>query len=548
MRASLPRPPIPPVRPTKAGPAPKRPLSAQAARHLQLLQRGIDLYRAGKFVEAEYCYQLVLRDDPGHPEALNCMGTLAVEAHRMDKSIEYLEKAARLRPKDANFRNNLGNAYLMSREPDQAIPHLRRAVQLQPDFPEALCNLGRAYGMTGRAQEAEVLFQRVLTLRPAFPTARIGRGEALIELGKMEEAALVFRDVIKEDGPHVPAYVGLATARKHKPGDPEIEAIQSLIDTGGLTNQQMVVLLHAAGKIYDDIKAFDRAFACLSEAKQRMNASFDIEEYGGFIDRSCEAFTAELFAERTDFGIDTDRPVFIVGMPRSGTTLTEQIVSSHPLVHGAGELRHIREMAATLDGGEGFRAAVADKIAGLGRKDSRRLAHQFLAELNRHSVTALRVVDKMPHNFQVLGFIALLFPNARIIHCRRNPVDTCLSCFIQHFSRSHSYNTDLEMLGRYYREYDRLMTHWKAVLPLSMIDVHYEELVADQEGASRRLIEFLGLDWDESVLAFHKTERAVKTPSRWQVRQPIYTSSMERWRNYEKHLGPLIDSLGELAG
>jgi hypothetical protein len=230
-------------------------------------------------------------------------------------------------------------------------------------------------------------------------------------------------------------------------------------------------------------------------------------------------------------------------MPRSGTTLTEQIASSHSRVGGAGELRTLGDLMRRLAGRGGY----AEALAGLTRGQSRDLARNYLEALRQIGGPGERITDKMPHNFEDLGLIALLFPNARVVHCMRDPLDTCLSCFTHHFSENHGYNTDLSVLGQYYREYRRIMQHWREVLPLRMLDFSYEALIADQEGKSRELIAFLGLEWEDACLAFHANDRLVSTPSRWQVRQPIYTSSVKGWKKYEKHLGPLFEALGELA-
>jgi hypothetical protein len=255
------------------------------------------------------------------------------------------------------------------------------------------------------------------------------------------------------------------------------------------------------------------------------------------------AFTPAFFAERRGvFGSPSDVPVFIVGMQRSGTTLTEQIAASHPQVYGAGELEHIRRIAGMIKIGR-----PESTVRQLTSADSLALAGDYLRKVREIGGDALRIVDKMPHNFQYLGLIAILFPKARIIHCTRDPMDNCVSCFTQSFTGHHGYNTDLRQLGLYYREYRRLMDHWRRVLPIPMLEIDYEEMVADQETQSRRLIDFLGLDWDPACLNFHETDRSVQTASRWQVRQPIYKTSVKRWKDYEKHLGPLKKALGELA-
>jgi hypothetical protein len=255
-----------------------------------------------------------------------------------------------------------------------------------------------------------------------------------------------------------------------------------------------------------------------------------------------------VFAERQGKGSASDLPVFVVGMPRSGTTLTEQIIASHGRAGGAGELGRIAMFARRLsyapkrDLGK-FKAA----LDGLGQKAVREMGSNYVDLLRFHAPKAERVVDKMPHNFQFLGFAALMCPQARVVHCSRNPVDTCWSCFQNPLNEAHGYSRTLTDLGLYYREYKRLMDHWKAVLPLQIYELNYQQLTADFENEARKLIDFIGLPWDDACLNFHEAGRTVRTFSRQQVRSPIYTSSVERWRRYENELQPLLAALGDLA-
>jgi hypothetical protein len=235
--------------------------------------------------------------------------------------------------------------------------------------------------------------------------------------------------------------------------------------------------------------------------------------------------------------------IFVVGMPRSGTTLTEQILSSHPLIEGAGELPHIQKLQSSI----GHASQWHTLISGIADSQCKELARRYLAELDRHSRSAARVVDKMPHNFLNLGFIALMFPKARVVHCRRDAIDNCVSIYTHRLNQSHGYSTDLKTLGLYYQEYRRLMDHWQKVVPLKIFDLRYEQMIGEQESTSRRLIDFAGLQWNDACLSFHETERTIRTLSRWQVRQPLYSSSVKRWKKYEEFLGPLIEGLGDLA-
>lgn len=514
--------------------------------HAQLLQRGSALQGQGKGKEAEYCFQLVLRDNPKHPDALNLLATLAVEAGQFLTAIELFQKVVRIVPKNLVYRNNLANCFIRSSRPEQALPHLRRVLSANPKMSEALYNLARAYRAMGKGKEAELTYLRMLSFEPESILARIGLGEVLTDLGRMDEATGVFRAVIADTPNSVEGYTGLVAAHKFTPGDRDIDALLELLEQSSCDTGKQTALHHAAGKIYNDLGQYDEAFRHFAKAKEIVSRKFDIASYQRFIEKTCQLFTMPFFLERTGYGNSSERPVFIVGMPRSGTTLTEQILASHSKVKGAGEMVDLQRIERRITETKRETDSYFNMIAGLSADQSLVHAEAYLDTLKRHSRTALRVVDKMPHNFELLGLIALLFPNARVVHCRRNPIDTCISCFTHNFSEAHGYNSDLSNLGLYYREYSKLMSHWAKVLPLQIFDLKYEQLVTDQEATTHQLINFLELDWEDACTEFHLTERAVITPSRWQVRQPIYKSSLQRWRRFEPHIEPLKQSLGDL--
>lgn len=516
-------------------------------RLLRMLQQGIDLQRAGDFLGAERRYQMVLREAPEHPDALHLMGTIAVEARRLDVSVDYLEHAARLKPADPVIRNNLANSLILSLQPERAVQHLRRALKANPRFLEARCNLARALRGMGKAADAVGAYDTVLRQKPDFTMARVGRAEALVDLGDMERAVQSLRGILADHPRHAGAWAALATAHTFTAADPEIAGIERVLEDDALRPRARERLHHVGGKINNDLGRYDAAFHHFHAAKEIAGTGFDLDAYRSFVDLAISRLDAAYFAARRGFGDPSERPVFIVGMPRSGTTLTEQIAASHPLVHGAGELTDLQRIARTITRAPRHTTQHFDDIAALDAQRSAKAAAAYLSALRRHAPGAARVTDKMPHNFQLLGLVALLLPNARIVHCRRDPIDNCVSCFMQHFLETHGYNANLAKLGLYYREYHRLMEHWRRVLPIEIFDIGYETLIGDQEGSSRALIAHLGLEWDDACLAFHQTERAVQTPSRWQVRQPIHKNSIKRWKRYEGHLGPLVSALGDLA-
>jgi len=345
---------------------------------------------------------------------------------------------------------------------------------------------------------------------------------------------------------NVQAYYNLSRARPAKSDDAEVTRMEKMLEKPDLSKGDRVNVHFSLGKIYDDLGRHEDAFEQYHQGNQADDraAPFDARIHNILVDRLTSVFTKQFFMRRQGLGSESTRPVFIVGMPRSGTTLTEQVLASHAEVFGAGELdqvnRLVNAVSAEVSGSAGY-----PEIAGeLDAVTACRLGESYVSYITRLSGGVRRVTDKMPGNFMHLGFIALMLPRARIIHCRRNPMDSCLSCYFQHFTSPMPFASSLEGLGAYYQAYERIMAHWHRALPLPILDVAYEDMVADHEGTCRRIVEFCGLEWDDACLQSHKTKRTVKTASTWQVRQPLYTTSVERWRRYGGHLEPLKKALG----
>ncbi len=517
-----------------------------AAKVAQALEQGVRAQRAGDFERAEFRYQSILRDHPKHPDALNLMGTIALEAKKPDVASVYFRKAVKQHARNPIFLYNLGSAQLQMRKPQLAIETLRKVSMIKPNFVKTWVLLGRAEAALGRHEAALAAFDHAVGLNSDDLTVAVERAEVLVNLGRMTDAADVFRVAIREDKEVVKAMVGLSVAHKFKPEDPEPALMVERIENDeNVTGRN--ALRYAAGKAFADQKNFDAAFEQFAKAKEEADNPFAIDLHKEAFGKMKDLFSASFLAARSDLGSVSARPIFVIGMPRSGTTLTEQILASHPSIAGAGELTDMHKIAAELGRGDIDKTLYAHNLSNLKDGQARKLAGRYLAVLKRHSGSALRVVDKMPHNYELLGLIAILFPQARIIHCQRSAMDTCVSCFTQNFSKAHGYNGDLRTLGQYYRAYDDLMAHWHTVLPGRILDSPYENMIADQEAASRKLIAWTGLEWDDACLSFQKTERLVTTPSRWQVRQPIYKTSVKKWEKYAHHLDPLKRALGPLA-
>ncbi len=512
--------------------------------HLATVFKGL-----GRLNEAGKALQRALRHRPQFAEAYNDLGVVCKALNRIADAIRCYHHALRAKPGYADAWYNLGIAQHAAGQLDDAMESYRQALRLDPQDSQALTNLGNVHRELEQYEEAIRLYKEAIRLSPTLTEAYFNLANALRAQGKLEEAYTVYRKTLQcdRDRRYPEAYYALSKLKRFTEGDPDIEAMQSLLDSGRLNQEQEYLFNFALGKAHEDLKEYDLSFSYLEKGNRLKRATFDyrIEED---LEEMCaieQTFSAGFFADRSHCGDPEARPIFILGMPRSGTTLVEQILASHPRVQGAGELRDLRlSLFTTLPRFDltNFPHAAKD----LDEQDIRQLAADYMARTRRFREKEDDLVtDKMPVNFLYIGMIRLLFPGARIIHCRRDPVDTCLSCYKHCFTGIQRFAYDLGELGQYYRGYQRLMAHWHEVLPGFIHDVQYEDLVADQESQTRRLLEYCGLPWHENCLNFHKTRRTVKTASDTQVRRPLYRNAVRHWKHYEKHLGPLLQALDQ---
>jgi tetratricopeptide (TPR) repeat protein len=514
----------------------------------QILEQGIAHHREDRKEEAERCYRQVLEIAPNQPDALNLLGVLAADAGLLGLSIDLMRKALVTRPKDPNILNNLGHALSEMNQYEEARDKLERAVALKPDFDEAKYNLGKVLRFLGETELALKWWKEVWEADDRVYAALVGITNIYADEGRFEEAEATAREV-KKRLPHRPAgYISFAHIHKFREDDGTLGEISSQLASETIAEQDKIALHYAAGKICDDLNMFDQAFKHFDLANRLACKTYDHKPTELFWQRMKTVFSRRFFADRSGWGYNSDAPVFIVGMPRSGTTLTEQILAAHPCVYGGGELETMDRLARYSEDISPTRDEFPLSALKLTRVGAEFVGRHYVDDLRKRSNrTSKRITNKMPHNFQLLGLIALAMPNAKIIHCRRNPADTCLSCWTKNFNDSHGYNRSLEDLGRYYRGYHELMDHWRKVLPIKILDVDYETYTTDFESTARKLVEFVDLEWDPRCLNFYEFERPVRTASQWQVRQPIYKTSVERWRNYMPHLQPLLDVLGPIA-
>jgi tetratricopeptide (TPR) repeat protein len=515
------------------------------------------LRRQGNLQGAVDCLRQCLLRLPEFPEAHYTLGNALQSLGRLEESATHYHHSLRLLPDFAEAHRNLANTFLQLGKVDEAAEHLEQAVLLRPNYLEAHCGLGTAYRARSQFAEAIHCYQQALELKPDYGPAHNGLGEAYLELGDAERAELHLRRALHNNPSIIRTLLNLASHGFYTAADPSVDTLKSWLSDPRLTEDSASQLHFTLGTLLDRAGSPGEAFAHFRQGNilrrtlfQKNGSAFDPLRHSQWIDRLIAAFSPEYFRQVHGFGLDTEVPVFIVGMPRSGTTLVEQILSHHPTVFGAGELTYLDQIAAELPRRLGTAEGYPECLGCLDPATVKEIATAHLHRLTiigskKATVSADvdRVSDKMPLNFLHLGIIATLFPRAHVICCRRDPRDVCVSCFCQFFNR-FNVSVDLVDLGRYYRDYERLMSHWRLVLPLPILDVVYEDLVADQESVSRQLVDFCGLAWDERCLRFQENPRPVKTASVRQVRRPIYTSSVGRWRRYSPHMGPLFQALG----
>ena len=419
-----------------------------------------------------------------------------------------------------------------------------------PDQPDALHFLGLAkWQIGGNAPEAIALIERAMQQTPGQSSMHHNLAAILASAGQLDNAEQHYRTAIQIKPDYAEAYFNLSGIIKLTTEDPALDGMKSLYAGNGLTDLDREFICYALSKAHDDIKSHEEAFHFALEGSRLKKQTFDMDTSEQGVQELKQTATASLLKPVTGRGNPSTAPIFIVGMPRSGTTLVEQILSRHSAVYAAGELPSVGSFHRAMR----TMAQKERKYTGLNFGFLPLIPHELITSAsdgllqfvnNRAGSQFSRFTDKMPQNAFHLGLIAMLFPNARIIHVRRHPLDTCVSCFMQRFRDGQEFSDRLDWLGRYYRCYADVMDHWRKVLPLEMLDISYENLVADPQDGARKLIAFTGLDWQDACADPSGSDRDVRTASRWQVRQPIYKTSVDRWKRYEAYLGPLIEALG----
>ncbi|HEY5068083.1 MAG TPA: tetratricopeptide repeat protein [Xanthobacteraceae bacterium] len=506
----------------------------------------------GRLDEAEAACRQAIALKPRFACAYNALGNVLFDFGRFELAEEAFRTAISLRPHFAEAFSNLGNALREQNRLDEAESAYRQAIAFKSDIAQTHYNLGSVLGEQDRLGEAGLAYRRAIALKPDFADAHNNLGGTLKYLGRFADARRSVERAMQLS-PRNPLYLLNLTELKHFViDDSDSAAMEELAqDIEALPVKQQINLHFALAKAYEDMGRCDGAARQLLAGNALKRRQIQYEEHVALeeLDRIRQVFTPELMQSLEGGGDPSSAAVFIIGMPRSGTTLIEQIIASHPQVFGGGERPNLNLIASGMGASVGRPLPFPNVVPQLSKDDLQRAGARYVAEITRLAPHATRITDKMPANYRLAGLIHLLLPHARIIHAVRDPLDTCLSCFSKLFANGQYQTYDLAELGRYYRHYERVMDHWRRVLPAGRIlDVRYEDVVADLASQARRMIAHCGLDWHDRCLTFHETGRPVHTASTVQVRQPIYRSAIGRARRFVPYIQPLLDALSAADG
>jgi len=513
--------------------SPERRLMALAAEH----------QKEGRLEEAEHLYRRILRHNPRNVDAMRLLALIAQKAGRDGEAESLLEKAIALAPDFLAAILDLGRLCKEQDRYGEALECFDKAIALDPASPQAHYLRGSTLAPASFTQEAIDSYQHCLKLRPTHIGALHGLGHVLKAVGRYHEAVASYNECIRQSPEFGETYWSLANLKTYRFDDAAVAEMERLVGGSGLSAQSEVNFLFALGKAYEDRGDFGRAwdFYRTGNTKQRAQVSYDPVQTETMNDRLVRVFSADFLQSRRAAGLADPAPIFIMGLPRSGSTLLEQILASHSQVEGTSELPYLGRVATWLNRNRADGINYPEAVRELRPPIFQSLGEDYLAYARMHRRSgAARFIDKMPNNFPSIGFLSLILPHARIIDARRHPLDACLSCYRQLFAKGQTFTYDLTEIGEYYLQYQRMMDHWAEALPGQVLTVQYEDVVADFEAQVRRLLDFCGLPWEDACLRFYESERPVRTPSSEQVRQPIYDRSVGHWQNYAAHLDELI--------
>ena len=500
----------------------------------------------GRNEEAKALYREVLRDHPENVDALHMMGRIAISESHIDDAERLFRRAVKNAPDFTAAIVNHGQSLKEQGRFEEAIASFRRAIELEPANVRAHFLLAGTLAPSALTYEAIDAYERTLELRPNHAGALLGHGHVLKTVGRQDDAIKSYRECIRLHPGNGPTYWSLANLKTYRLDSNDIEEMQAQLENSDLGQESKVNFLFALAKATEDRGDFDTAWNYYVEgnAERRMMEYYDPVRTEDMNDAIIDVFDKDFLADNSGAGLPDPAPIFVIGLPRSGSTLIEQILASHSQVEGTAELPYVAHCTASLNFNRADGINYPEAVRELNADNWKALGNRFLRATEMHRTEgAPFFIDKMPNDFPAVGFIHLMLPNAKIIDARRHPLDSCLSCFRQLFARGQTFTYDLADIGEYFLEYQRLMDHWDEVLPGRVLTVQYEEVVQDFENQVRRLLEYCELPWEESCVRFYETDRPVRTASSEQVRRPVSTTAVNFWRNYEDKLGELIEVL-----
>jgi len=512
------------------------------------IARAADLEKQKKFSEAENIYREILTRHPDNVSAMRLWASLGIQEKQYGSAEELLKQAVKVAPGFSQAWIDLCQVQYEQEKFEDVIESAKRVIKLRPRVPDGHIWLAAASASVGRHKDAAKFFGKALEIKPDHVGALCAKGNALRTIGDQDGAIAAFRRSIEANPLHAEAYWNLANLKTFRFEDSEVDGMLALVGDERIAHEGQVQLNNALGLEFEGRKEYGRAFGFIDRSNilRREKEFYDRAENEELVDMTIKAFSRQFLEDNTGHGDPEPSPIFIVGLPRSGSTLLEQILASHSMVDGTHELRDlalaIRSYRKTSRAGERYPASVAN----IDEDGFKRLGSEYIERTRRHRGDCPFFTDKNPNNHVHVGLLHLILPNAKIINARRHPLDTCFGSYKQLFAQGQPFSYDLVELGEHYLQYQRLMDHWHDVLPGKVLDVQYEEVVADLEGQARRILEYCELDWETSCLQFHETSRSVKSASSEQVRRPIYKSAVNTWRHYEQHLGALIEVLEPL--
>ncbi|MCK4838214.1 MAG: sulfotransferase, partial [Desulfobulbaceae bacterium] len=518
----------------------RRALEKSPERVDSLNSLGLAYREQGDFEQSVVCCEQALKYQPNDFVVLNNMGETFKKLLKFDKAISCFKQALSARPGYYMALNNLGIVLKEEGKLEEAAENFKKALSAKPDYPEAHYNLGLVLQKQGMFEDAAYYLQLALSFKPEYPDVYALLGRIDLVKGDFNNAKANCQKALSINPQNLLALILMLTMQKGADDKDHLSKMENLLLKEDLKNEHKIELAFALGKAYEDLGDYDKSFSYTSEGNKLMRGSYEysIQEDKQLFNLIKKVYHKSHVLKHTSEGNADNSPIFILGMPRSGTSLVEQILASHPDVYGAGELEDFQQVALKLTGGKS-RVEIFEKISQSGDDFYAKLAVEYLQRLRKHSSTAKFITDKLPHNFQFVGSILLALPKAKIVHCVREPMDNCFSMYKNAFGGVHNYAYDLQELGQYYLLYMGLMRHWHDIFSDRIYDIKYEDLVADQEGETRKLLKYCSLSWHDQCLSFYKTSRNVSTLSWTQVRKPIYKDSIQLWEKYREHLEPL---------